>query len=134
MQPSARSVKEKSLAWGRRTYLMGVLNITPDSFSGDGLLAEEVGKMGEGDRLARILAQARDCVASGADILDVVDQNIDILQDVRRRFLAGTIEAENRQTCLFIRKMRNILARLHIAAHTVFRAKQRHQMNIRMSE
>jgi dihydropteroate synthase len=71
MQPSARSVQGKSLAWGRRTYLMGVLNITPDSFSGDGLLAEEVGKMGEGDRLARILAQARDCVASGADILDV---------------------------------------------------------------
>lgn len=50
---------------------MGVLNITPDSFSGDGLLAEEVGKMGEGDRLARIRAQARDFVASGADILDV---------------------------------------------------------------
>lgn len=50
---------------------MGVLNITPDSFSGDGLLAEEVGKMGEGDRLARIPAQARDFVASGADILDV---------------------------------------------------------------
>ena len=27
------------LDWGSRTYVMGILNITPDSFSGDGLLA-----------------------------------------------------------------------------------------------
>ena len=27
--------------WGRQTYVMGILNITPDSFSGDGLLQEE---------------------------------------------------------------------------------------------
>jgi dihydropteroate synthase len=64
-------VKGKSLAWGERTFVMGILNITPDSFSGDGLLAGEVEKMGEGDRLARIQEQARDFVASGADILDV---------------------------------------------------------------
>ncbi|PJF23694.1 MAG: dihydropteroate synthase, partial [Phototrophicales bacterium] len=25
--------------WGSRTYVMGILNITPDSFSGDGLMA-----------------------------------------------------------------------------------------------
>ena len=24
------------LAWGARTYVMGILNVTPDSFSGDG--------------------------------------------------------------------------------------------------
>ena len=24
--------------WGTRTYVMGILNVTPDSFSGDGLL------------------------------------------------------------------------------------------------
>ena len=27
-----------SLNWGERTYVMGILNFTPDSFSGDGLL------------------------------------------------------------------------------------------------
>jgi dihydropteroate synthase len=64
-------VKGKSLAWGERTFVMGILNITPDSFSGDGLLGGEGEKMGEGDRLARIQEQARDFVASGADILDV---------------------------------------------------------------
>ena len=28
-----------TFAWGARTYVMGILNVTPDSFSGDGLLA-----------------------------------------------------------------------------------------------
>jgi len=40
---------------------MGILNITPDSFSGDGLLASD----------ADILEQGRSFVAAGADILDV---------------------------------------------------------------
>ena len=28
------------LRWGERTYVMGILNLTPDSFSGDGLATE----------------------------------------------------------------------------------------------
>jgi dihydropteroate synthase len=43
---------------------MGVLNVTPDSFSGDGL-------GGEGDLVARAVDQAAGFVAAGADILDV---------------------------------------------------------------
>ena len=27
--------------WGSRTYVMGILNVTPDSFSGDGILSKE---------------------------------------------------------------------------------------------
>lgn len=50
--------------WGSRTYLMGILNLTPDSFSGDGLV-------GEAGMVDRALAQARQFVAAGADILDV---------------------------------------------------------------
>jgi dihydropteroate synthase len=52
------------LEWGTRTYVMGVLNVTPDSFSGDGLMAA-------GDPVEAALAQARRMVADGADILDV---------------------------------------------------------------
>ncbi|HEY3345620.1 MAG TPA: dihydropteroate synthase [Anaerolineaceae bacterium] len=52
------------LAWGERTYIMGIINLTPDSFSGDGLA-------GYGDPLGAALAQARAFVAAGADILDV---------------------------------------------------------------
>ena len=55
-----------SLTWGARTYVMGILNITPDSFSGDGLLAD----IAETD-FEPALAQARRFVAAGVDILDV---------------------------------------------------------------
>ena len=54
----------RTFAWGRRTYLMGVLNATPDSFSGDGLLAAA-------DPVAAAVVQARRMVADGADLLDV---------------------------------------------------------------
>lgn len=50
--------------WGRRTYLMGILNLTPDSFSGDGLMKAE-------DWVNVAVAQAEAQVAAGADILDV---------------------------------------------------------------
>lgn len=54
-----------SFEWGRRTYLMGVLNVTPDSFS-DG---------GEFNTPVAALAQARHLVAAGADILDIGGQS-----------------------------------------------------------
>jgi len=52
------------LRWGTRTFVMGILNITPDSFSGDGLLQAD-------DMLAAALEHARQFVAAGADILDI---------------------------------------------------------------
>jgi dihydropteroate synthase len=53
--------------WGERTYVMGILNVTPDSFSGDGLLAG----LGAEDPVEAAVARARRMVADGADILDV---------------------------------------------------------------
>ena len=53
--------------WGSRTYVMGILNVTPDSFSGDGILALS-GAAGE---VEAAVEQARDFLANGADILDV---------------------------------------------------------------
>jgi dihydropteroate synthase len=50
--------------WGTRTYVMGILNVTPDSFSGDGMIAR-------GDPVQTALDQARDFLSNGADILDV---------------------------------------------------------------
>ncbi len=55
------TVGDRSFNWGQRTYLMGILNVTPDSFSDGGLF----------DRPEAALAQARYLVKSGADILDV---------------------------------------------------------------
>lgn len=48
------------LEWGRRTYIMGVLNVAPDSFSGDGVTD-----------LAAARARAHAMVSEGADIVDV---------------------------------------------------------------
>ena len=50
--------------WGSRTYVMGILNVTPDSFSGDGIIAK-------GDAVANAVQQATDFLEQGADILDV---------------------------------------------------------------
>jgi dihydropteroate synthase len=53
---------------------MGILNITPDSFSGDGFLTASDGEeLLEGEKLIveRVLKQARGFVTAGADILDV---------------------------------------------------------------
>lgn len=54
----------KTLLWGTRTFIMGILNLTPDSFSGDGLLRS-------GNPLQSAVEQARQFVQEGADILDL---------------------------------------------------------------
>ena len=49
------------LAWGVRTYVMGIINVTPDSFSGDGL----------GNDVAAAVDRALRFQDEGADILDM---------------------------------------------------------------
>ncbi len=56
------------LRWGERTYLMGIINVTPDSFSGDGIALPG---RSEAEVLSAALDLARAFVESGADILDV---------------------------------------------------------------
>lgn len=57
-----------TLRWGERTYLMGIVNVTPDSFSGDGLAApgRDIAEI-----VAAALAQAREMADAGAEIVDV---------------------------------------------------------------
>lgn len=56
---------ELNFVWGKRTYLMGILNVTPDSFS-DG---------GDFNSLTAALKQAQQLVRDGADIIDVGGQS-----------------------------------------------------------
>jgi dihydropteroate synthase len=51
---------ERVLPWGARTYVMGIVNVTPDSFSGDGVPDADAA-------VAHALAQ----LAKGADLVDV---------------------------------------------------------------
>jgi dihydropteroate synthase len=66
------TIGSQTLMWGERTYVMGILNLTPDSFSGDGLLLSPKASASQGkDEENSGLEQARRFLAAGADILDV---------------------------------------------------------------
>ena len=62
--PAPLTIKGKRFVWGERTYIMGIINLTPDSFSGDGLLKGE-------DPVESALRQADKFLEEGADILDL---------------------------------------------------------------
>jgi dihydropteroate synthase len=74
LPPSATAIEPRDIppldigrcrfVWGERTYVMGILNVTPDSFSGDGLLAAA-------DPVAAAVDTGRRMVEEGADLLDV---------------------------------------------------------------
>lgn len=64
--PAPMTIGQRVFDWGKRTYVMGIVNATPDSFSGDGLLAS-----GSNGVVDRAVAQGRAMVAAGADLLDV---------------------------------------------------------------
>ncbi|MEM7125649.1 MAG: dihydropteroate synthase [Chloroflexota bacterium] len=51
--------------WGTKSFVMGIINMTPDSFSGDGLLQDG------GDGVQQAVAQAQRFAQEGADCLDV---------------------------------------------------------------
>ena len=55
------TIRDRAFRWGSRTYVMGVLNVTPDSFSGDGL----------GSDTDAAVEQALRFQADGADIIDI---------------------------------------------------------------
>jgi dihydropteroate synthase len=57
---SPLEIRDARFVWGERTYLMGIINATPDSFSGDGKPQSE-------DAVAHALEQR----AAGADMLDI---------------------------------------------------------------
>ena len=66
--------------WGARTYVMGILNVTPDSFSGDGH-----------PHVHEAVAHGCAQIAAGADILDIGGEStrpghtpIDVAEELRR--------------------------------------------------
>lgn len=57
-------INNQTFSWGSRTYVMGIINITPDSFSGDGLKTAV-------DPVDAAVAQATRFIEAGVDILDI---------------------------------------------------------------
>lgn len=64
VKSSSLKIGNRTFDWGSRTYVMGILNVTPDSFSGDGL-------MYNGGLMERCLRQTEHFLKHHTDILDV---------------------------------------------------------------
>ena len=56
------------LDWGQQTHVMGIINVTPDSFSGDGLLEST---LTQEEIVQQAVTQAQAFVAEGATLIDV---------------------------------------------------------------
>jgi dihydropteroate synthase len=97
--------------WGQRTYVMGIINATPDSFSGDGV-AEAADDWLPGDVVIRAVEQARRFLADGADILDVGGES------TRPGSVPVSAEAELARVVPVVRALRKALPEATISVDT----------------
>ena len=79
----------REFAWGERTYVMGIVNVTPDSFSGDGLARDVSAAVEQAVRMCR----------EGADIIDVGGES------TRPGFEPIPAEEETRRTVPVIERL-----------------------------
>lgn len=94
--------------WGERTYLMGVINMTPDSFFGDGL----------GDDVERAVERALAFQDEGADLIDVGGQSTRPPGQAYGEGAAQvSVEEEARRVVPLIRRLAKVL-RLPISVDT----------------
>lgn len=71
-RPAPFVIGGTTFAWGERTYVMGIVNATPDSFSGDGLAHGGPGSGRSTASLAEaIVRQALEMADLGADLIDI---------------------------------------------------------------
>jgi dihydropteroate synthase len=88
-RPAPITIGGQEFAWGSRTYLMGIVNVTPDSFSGDGL----------GGDVEAALRQAIQMRENGADIVDVGGES------TRPGFAEVTEDEELRRTIPVVERL-----------------------------
>ncbi len=84
-------ISDKSWQWGKRTYIMGILNVTPDSFSDGGKYFDP--------RIA--INHAKGMIDDGADIIDIGGES------TRPGSVAVGVEEEMRRVIPVIRELSN---------------------------
>lgn len=90
--PIGWKLRGQSLIWGQRTYLMGILNVTPDSFSDGGLF----------NSVSAALAQAQCLADARIDILDIGGQStrpqaLEVSLDIEMERVIPVIQAIRQQ-------------------------------------
>lgn len=90
--PTAWVIRDRPLTWGSRTYLMGILNITPDSFSDGGQFLDPAAALNQGHHL----------ISHGIDILDIGGQStrpgaLEISEEEELQRVIPVIEALRQQ-------------------------------------
>lgn len=88
-------IRQQVFDWGKRTYLMGILNVTPDSFS-DG---------GEFNKIESALSQARQMLNNGVDLIDIGGQSTrpgaeQILEDEELNRVIPVIQALRQESSI----------------------------------
>jgi dihydropteroate synthase len=109
VRPAPLRLRGAVLTWGSRTYVMGIVNVTPDSFSGDGLLA----RAGGGDPPATAVELGRVMAADGADIVDVGGESSRPGHD------AVQVDEEIRRVVPAVRALREALPAMPLSVDTV---------------
>ena len=111
MKSDSLKVGNFTFHWGSRTYVMGILNVTPDSFSGDGLLPSPPAPLPKGEGSKHALEQAKYFLDNGADILDIggestrpgsqpvnakdeIERVVPIIQAIRKNFPEAMISID----------------------------------------
>lgn len=108
-------IGRREFRWGERTYVMGIVNATPDSFSGDGLLAASGSRRpgaGEPSVIEWAIAQARRMVDEGADILDVGGES------TRPGHAEVTVEQELRRVMPIVEALHRTLPGMPVSVDT----------------
>lgn len=102
-----------TLKWGSRTYVMGIVNVTPDSFSGDGLAHDA----------DAALEQALRFQAEGADIIDVGGEStrpghtpVDADEEIRRVVPVIRLLASRLHVAISVDTHKHEVARAAVAA------------------
>ena len=97
-----------TFAWGTRTFVMGIVNVTPDSFSGDGLLRGDA----PATPAANAVALARTMADEGADLLDVGGES------TRPGHTAVDADEEIRRVVPVVTAIRTVLSSMPISIDT----------------
>ena len=98
-------IGKRTFTWGTRTFVMGIVNVTPDSFSGDGLLAP-------GQPVEAAVRLAGSMADAGADILDIGGESS------RPGHATVSAEDELARVIPVIRAVREVLADIPISIDT----------------